>query len=99
MAAGNRPASGCSKVLGRFRRVWVAQWWENGARRSKVLGRFAHMSKSQAETLLAATLRPINEGTAPAARPVLTFGEFVESAYFQHCQRTRPRFRSSRIIL
>jgi integrase len=69
-------------------RVWVAQWWENGARRSKVLGRFAHMSRSQAETLLAATLRPINEGTAPAARPVLTFKEFVESVYFPHCRRT-----------
>jgi hypothetical protein len=69
-------------------RVWVAQWWENGARRSRVLWRCAQMSRSRAETLLAATLRPINEGTAPAARPVLTFGEFVEGVYFPHCRRT-----------
>ena len=69
-------------------RVWVAQWWENGARRSKVLGRCAQMSRSQAETQLAAILRPINEGTAPVTRPVLTFGEFVEEVYFPHCRRT-----------
>ena len=69
-------------------RVWVAQWWENGARRSRVLGRCAQMSRSRAETLLAATLRPIDEGTAPVARPVLTFGEFVEGVYFPHCRRT-----------
>ncbi len=69
-------------------RVWVAQWWESGGRRSQVLGRCAQMSRSQAETLLAATLRPINEGTAPTARPVLTFGEFVDGVYFPNCRRT-----------
>lgn len=69
-------------------RVWVAQWRENGARRSKVLGRCAQMTQSQAEILLAATLRPINEGTAPVARPVLTFGQFVERVYLPHCRRT-----------
>ena len=68
--------------------VWVAQWWENGARRSKVLGRAAQMSRSQADAILAAILRPINEGTAQTARPVLTFREFVERVYFPHCRRT-----------
>ena len=35
-------------------RVWVASWWEDGSRRSKVLGRCSQMSKAEAE---AATLR------------------------------------------
>src|SRR5262249_48523423 len=66
-------------------RVWVAQWWQNGGHRSQVLGRCAQMTRSQAEIQLAAILRPINEGTAPVARPVLTFGQFVEGEYFTHC--------------
>lgn len=69
-------------------RVWVAQWWENGVRRSKVLGRCAQMTRSQAEILLAAILRPINEGTAPVARAVLAFSQFVEQVYIPHCRRT-----------
>lgn len=69
-------------------RVWVAQWWEDGGRRFKVLGRCAQMTKSQADAELTAILRPINEGTAPVARPVLTFREFVEQVYLPHCRRT-----------
>jgi integrase len=69
-------------------RVWVAQWWENGGRRSKVLGRCAKMTQGEAETILAAILRPINEGTAAEVRPVYTFGQFVELVYLPHCRRT-----------
>ncbi|HZW05346.1 MAG TPA: tyrosine-type recombinase/integrase [Candidatus Nitrosotalea sp.] len=46
------------------------------------------MNRSEAEVLLAAILRPINEGTAPGARPVYTFDQFVERAYLPHCRRT-----------
>ena len=42
-------------------KVWVAQWSENGGNRSKVLGRFADLSKSQAETMLAQILQPLND--------------------------------------
>ncbi len=69
-------------------RVWVAQWWENGSRRSMVLGRCVQISQSEAQTALAAILRPINEGTAPAARPCLTFNQFVQQVYLPHCKRT-----------
>lgn len=69
-------------------RVWVAQWYEGNTRRSKVLGRCARMTRSEAELLLATILRPINEATAPHARPVYTFDQFVERAYLPHCRRT-----------
>lgn len=69
-------------------RVWVAQWWENGGRRSQVIGRCAEMSQTEAQIKLAAILRPINEGTAQTAGPAPTFGQFVESVYLPHCQRT-----------
>ncbi|HTR36285.1 MAG TPA: hypothetical protein VMH80_10305 [Bryobacteraceae bacterium] len=46
------------------------------------------MTKSEAELLLAAILRPINEGIVPNVRPVYTFDQFVERAYLPHCRRT-----------
>ncbi len=45
-------------------KVWVAQWWEEGRRKSKVLGRCAEMGKGEAESLMAVILKPMNEGAA-----------------------------------
>ena len=43
--------------------VWIAQWWQNGGRRSKVLGRCTEITKAQAETLMMASiLSPVNSG-------------------------------------
>jgi len=72
-------------------RVWVAQWWENGSRRSKVLGKCAQVTQSEAEITLAGILRPINEGTVPMATVVLTFGQFIEQVYLPHCRRSWKR--------
>src|ERR1051326_8805460 len=44
-------------------RVWVAQWWEDGSRRTKVVGRAAGMTAAEAQLALADILRPINAGT------------------------------------
>src|SRR5436190_20961464 len=62
-------------------RVWVACWWENGSRRSKVLGRQAQMGKGEAEAILSAILRPVNSGATQTARPVYTLGQFVKDVY------------------
>lgn len=69
-------------------RVWVAIWWEDGARRSKVLGRCTQMTKGEAEAALSATLHPINTGVAPFAKTIYTFKEFVEKVYLPFCRRT-----------
>lgn len=68
-------------------RVWVASWWEDGSRRSKVLGLCSKMTKGEAEAAMAAILQPINEGTARGPRPVFTFGQFVEDVYLPHGRR------------
>ena len=68
-------------------RVWVAFWWEDGSRRSKVLGLCSKMTKGEAESAMAAILHPINEGTARGPRPVYTFGQFVEDVYLPHGRR------------
>lgn len=67
------------KISGR--KVWYAQWCENGGRRTKILGPCSAVTKSQAQAQLAAILAPINAGlTDPPAR-IVGFGEFIESAY------------------
>ena len=38
-------------------KVWVAQWWEDGQKRSKVLGRCTAMGKSEAEAAMAVILK------------------------------------------
>lgn len=69
-------------------RVWVAQWWEAGNRRSKVLGLCSQMGKGEAEAMLSAILQPINSGVAQVAAPVQTFAQFVESVYLPFGRRT-----------
>jgi hypothetical protein len=68
-------------------RVWVAFWWEDGSRRSKVLGLCSKMTKGEAESAMAAILQPINEGTSRGPRPVYTFEQFVEDVYLPHGRR------------
>src|SRR5450432_2179350 len=59
-------------------RVWVACWWEDGSRRSKVLGRCSQLGKGEAEAILSAILRPVNSGVTQVAKPVYTFERFIK---------------------
>jgi integrase len=69
-------------------KVWVAQWWEGGSRRSKVLGKCSELTKTQAESALAALLQPINEGAGLIQQPVFTFKRYVEEKYLPFGRRT-----------
>jgi integrase len=69
-----------SRKHGRYR-VWVACWWEDGSRRSSVLGRCSQMTKSDAEAALADILKPINSGVSQGPRPIYTFKQFVTDQY------------------
>lgn len=70
------------------KKVWVAQWWEDGGRRSKVLGRCSELTKTQAESAMAAILEPINEGAGHCQQPVFTFKRYVEEKYLPFGRRT-----------
>jgi integrase len=69
-------------------RVWVAFWWEDGGRRSKVLGRCSQMSKAEGESVLSAILRDINSGVTQMAKPVYTFEQFINGVYLPFCRRS-----------
>ncbi|MBV8831462.1 MAG: hypothetical protein JO108_19810 [Acidobacteriaceae bacterium] len=62
-------------------KVWVAQWRENGNKRSKVLGRCAEIPKSQAQVMLAQVLQPINDLAGHRRVAVSTFKHYVESVF------------------
>jgi hypothetical protein len=68
-------------------RVWVAQWWEDGQRRSKVLGKFADMPKSEAEAQLDSILKPLNAGAGRISKPGYTFSGYLEDVFLPLCRR------------
>jgi len=69
-------------------RVWVAVYWEDGGRRSKVLGRCSQMGKGEAEAALSAILQPINSGLAQGPKPLYTLGQFINVVYLPFCRRS-----------
>jgi len=65
---------------------WIAQWWENGHRRKRTLGRVREMTKSQAQTELAEILVPVNSSSGqPSGR--WQFSDFVNKIYFPFYRR------------
>src|SRR3954447_14715890 len=69
-------------------RVWVACWWEDGSRRSKVIGRCSQMGKGEAEAVLSGILQPINSGSSQGPRQVYTFQQFINGVYLPFCRRS-----------
>jgi integrase len=62
-------------------KVWVAQWWEDGHRRSKVLGRCSEMTKGQAEVVLNEIVAPLNRTAGHNYVGVYTFGTYLEKVF------------------
>ncbi len=54
---------------------------ENGHRRSKVLGPFAGITKSEAESRLGVILKPLNEGAGHPQQPIYTFGVYLQEVF------------------
>jgi len=69
-------------------RVWVACWWQEGIRRSKVLGRCSQIGKGEAEAILSAILQPVNSGVTATVKPIHTFDQFVKEIYLPFCRRS-----------
>src|SRR5215468_384311 len=74
---------------GRLKNVegsWIAQWWEDGHRRKRTLGRVSKMTKTQVASELAEILSPIN-GCQVTPSATYLFGEFVERIYLPFYRR------------
>ena len=66
--------------------VWIAQWWEDGRRRKRTLGKASKLSKSQAEAEMASIVAPVNaRSTTPSA--TTKFGDFVKEVYLPFYRR------------
>ncbi len=68
-------------------KIWLAQWWENGSRRTKILGRYSEISKSEAEVMLARIVQPLNEDAGQPQTPLFTFRQYVEEKFLPLCRR------------
>ncbi len=68
-------------------KVWVAQWWQDGGRRSKVLGRCTQITKAQAEILMSSIVSPVNNGTGHQTSQVALFGAYIKDVYLPLCRR------------
>lgn len=65
---------------------WIGQWWEDGHRRKRTLGRVSTVAKAQAQNALDAILAPINSrAQAPSAST--TWGDFVNHSYLPFYSR------------
>jgi integrase len=69
---------------------WIAQWWEDGHRRKRTLGRTGQMTKAQAQTELAAIVAPVNSRQRPRTE-ACSFGDFVEGVYLPFYRRKWKR--------
>ena len=72
-------AGGVRKQNGR----WYGLWYEGGVKKSKVLGFSSEMTKGEAREAVA----KLAAGARQETSEVLTFGQFVETAYFAYYRR------------
>jgi integrase len=66
--------------------VWIGQWWEDGHRRKRTLGRVSKVPKSQARAELDAILAPINS-RADSPSPTKKWGDFVTGLFLPFYRR------------
>lgn len=66
--------------------AWIAQWWDNGHRRKKTIGRRSELTKSEARLQLAQILSPINaRANLPSDQHNVT--DFLANVYFPFYRR------------
>ena len=63
------------------RKVWYAQWWENGHHRAKILGPCSKMNAAEAKRALEAIVAPLNAQLERGIKRPLTMRQFVEQEY------------------
>ena len=69
---------------------WVVQWWEDGHRRKRTLGRVNQMTKTEAQAELSAILTPLNSREVPPSKSWL-YADFTERIYLPFYRRKWKR--------
>lgn len=64
---------------------WVAMWWMDGSRKSRVIGFVKDLTKSEARSVVDRIVAEVN--ARRDANRVWTFGEFVAGVYFPYYSR------------
>jgi integrase len=72
--------------LKNVRGCWIAQWWEKGHRRNKILGNAGKMTKSQANRKLAEIVAPLNANQEDRSGDS-KFGDFVNQIFLPFYRR------------
>ena len=69
---------------------WIAQWWEDGHRRKRTLGRCSQLTKAQAQVILSGIVAPLNaRKVTPSA--ICKFSDFVRDIYLPFYKRKWKR--------
>src|SRR5215831_13480951 len=76
------------------RGVWIAQWWENGHRRSRALGSVWEMTKTEAKAKVAAIVAPLNLQQRTASERC-SLVDFVEQVFLPFYRRKWKRSTAS----
>ena len=69
---------------------WVVQWWEDGHRRKRTLGKVNQMTKTEAQAELSAILTPLNSREVPPSKSWL-YADFMERVYLPFYRRKWKR--------
>ena len=64
---------------------WVALWWDNHSRKSRVIGLVKNMTKSEARAVVSGIIEEMN--AKRQANTAWRFGEFVTEVYFSYYGR------------
>ena len=70
----------------KYRGAWIAQWWEDGHRRNRTIGRVSMITKTEAKVQLASIVTPLNIKQSSGSRKV-TLSEFVKLVYVPFYRR------------
>jgi len=76
------------------RGVWIAQWWENGHRRSRALGSVWEMTKTEAKGEVAAIVAPINLRERTVSERC-SLADFLEQVFLPFYRRKWKRSTAS----
>lgn len=69
---------------------WIAQWWDDGKRKKRTLGKTSKVTKSAAKAMLAEIIAPINARYGSPSSNV-GFREFVEGVFLPFYRRKWKR--------